>query len=474
MYYKERGMNMRRIAVIYGEAVTDIQKKALEALSRLLLDYTYEYPTCVTCEEADALVGYQKIYIGTKENNPYIGLHSPAQLTFPESYAIRVKDGIAVIQGFDDAGVLYGCMDFYNKYLLRCEYPHDDRYHIPVFEDTLPDFFLASAPSVANRGIWTWGHVIYDYRNFIDHMVMLKMNSIVIWNDFVPVNGADMVAYAHSCGIRIIWGYAWCWDTNCAKFSLETIDENIDEIIQKYEKEYAPLGGDGIYFQSFTELNEETIGGILIAQAVTDFVNKTAARFYEKYPDLELQFGLHSNSVKDKLEFIKHVNPDIRIVWENCGSFPFSYIPIDVSRFDETTDFVRRIAVLRGPEDKFGVVTKGLTKLDWRAFKHLEGPVHPGVSSTFMKTDRIIRKHKIWKYIQAYWLTHADKVYEMVQTLVNAKHGDLYIMALVEDGMFEEQIMYPIALYSEMLWDCTEDLKKIMSETALRDYVDFA
>lgn len=50
---------------------------------------------------------------------------------------------------------------------------------MPVFkrESPLPDFELNSRPAVKNRGIWTWGHVIYDYRSFIDNMVMLKLNT---------------------------------------------------------------------------------------------------------------------------------------------------------------------------------------------------------------------------------------------------------------------------------------------------------
>ena len=91
-----------------------------------------------------------------------------------------------------------------------------------------------------------------------------------------------------------------------------------------------------------------------------------------------------------------------------------------------------------------------------------------------MNRDRIIRKSRIWKYLQAYWLTNADKAYEMVQAMVARKGGNLDITALVEDGMFEENIMYPVALYSEMLWDFSADIKTMMSEVALRNYVSFA
>ena len=54
------------------------------------------------------------------------------------------------------------------------------------------------------------------------------------------------------------------------------------------------------------------------------------------------------------------------------------------------------------------------------------------------------------------------------------KSGDLSIFALVEDGMFEENIMYPVALYSEMLWDCHKNIDTLIRNVALRSYVSFA
>jgi hypothetical protein len=221
-------------------------------------------------------------------------------------------------------------------------------------------------------------------------------------------------------------------------------------------------------------LNKDSIGGILIAKAVSDFVNNTSELFFEKYPDLELQFGLHAISVKEKLEYIKNVNPKIKIVWEDCGAFPYSYLPSNIKDFDKTKELTEKIAVLRGKDDLFGIVVKGFTKLDWGSFEHLDGPVVIGTSSDFMKENRIIRKSKIWKYLQAYWLTNADKAFEITKEIAEIKGGRADITALVEDGMFEENIMFPIALYSEMLWDCKTELSDMINEVALRNYVTFA
>lgn len=465
---------MKKLAIIYG-GCTDVQKKALELLTETLLDATAEYPVCIPAAEFSG-GDFRCIYIGTRMNNPFLHALHGDPLTEPESYRILVKDDSVYIEGFDDGGVLYGCADLYCRYIVPNENTHvsDHYFRNVLMIDKLPAFEITSAPAIKHRGLWTWGHVIYDYRGYLDNMMKLKMNEIVIWNDFAPVNGAEIVAYAHERNIKVIWGYSWFWDTDCAAIDVNAAMENAALVLEQYEREYRHLGGDGIYFQSFTELSTDKIGDVCIAEAVTALVNKAARMFFEKYPDLELQFGLHADSVKEKLSFIANTDPRVRIVWENCGAFPFSYIPKDVDTFDETSGFVREITHLRGEGERFGAVTKGLVKLDWSAFEHPKGPYYIGISSKNMQKNRIERKRKIWRYIQAYWMAYAGKAYEMVKLIRDETGGDTHITALVEDGMFEKQIMFPAALYAEMLWDCGRDTKELLSEVALRSYVEFA
>ena len=462
---------MKKIAIIYGNY--EKQKKAVEILTEIIVEFLHSYPACV--EYGKEVSADIKIYIGTANDNEFIKKNSTNNLVHREEYGICVKNNTVIIEGSDDAGVLYGCVDFYNKYILNCEYP--ESFHLKCenpFENDLPDFEYSSYPKISNRGIWTWGHVIYDYKGFIDNMVRLKMNSVVIWNDVVPVNAKEMVDYAHEVGIKVIWGYSWFWDTDCKKIDVQSVYDGIDDILKKYEDEYLPLGGDGIYFQSFTEVHTEDIGGILVAEAVTNFVNATSDKFFEKYPGIELQFGLHATSVKEKLEYIKNVNPGVRIVWEDCGAFPFAYIPSKTDGFDETLELTEKIAVLRGNDDRFGVVTKGISNLDWSEFVHLEEPIYFGVSSKFMRKERVLKKQKNWKYIQSYWMTNVGFAREAMKVMSDKKNGELYALGLVEDGMFEETIMFPVALYAEILWNPYEETNKIINEVALRNYVEFA
>lgn len=468
-------MEMKNTAIVYGSCEAALQMRGIRLLSEQILEYNESYPICVKCGEEEKLSEYTKIYVGTKADNGYIAENSTAKLSHAEEYSISVKNGIAMIEGSDDAGVLYGCADFYNKYLINAQYTDD--YHMckkNPFSEKLPDFELISHPAVKNRGIWTWGDVIYDYRGFIDNMVKLKMNSLIIWNDDVPINGKEVVDYAHSCGVKVIWGYAWGWDTDCHTINVRTINDSIPEIVEKYERDYLPLGGDGIYFQSFTEVHEEEIDGILIAQAVTDFVNNASRELLKKYPELELQFGLHAMSVSEKLEYIKNVNPDVRIVWEDCGAFPFDYMPHKVDGFDKMLDLTEKIAVLRGNDDCFGVVTKGICARHWGEFKHCDGPVYIGVSSKKFRRDRENKKYDIWKYVQSGWLTNAEYAARAIKLMADKKKGELYITGLIEDGMFEESVNAAAAIYAELLWNPDQDTDKLLNETARRSYVEFA
>ena len=68
---------------------------------------------------------------------------------------------------------------------------------------------------------------------------------------------------------------------------------------------------------------------------MTEFVNHTAQQMLSRYPGLDLQFGLHATSVKNQLDYMKKVDPRLTIVWEDCGAFPYDYIPSKIAGFEE-------------------------------------------------------------------------------------------------------------------------------------------
>lgn len=404
------------------------------------------------------------IYVG---KNPYIEAPSGGHRikVFKEN-----ERQIIVITGDGDINTLYGAVDFKNKYLVKAKNAdvHQPIYYFyNLFVDDMPDFDETFKADTKNRALWTWGYVIYDYKGYIDNMVNLKLNMLIIWNDCVPLNAKELVEYAHKNGVKVIWGFSWGWGLNCMETDVTHLDKITEEVLKTYERDYAPIGGDGIYFQTFTETREEKIGDVLIADAAVRLVNDTAKKLLEKYPALHIQFGLHATSVKNKLEFIKNVIPEVSILWEDCGAFPYHYMAKNVDEFDETLKFTKKIRDLR--DGGFGVILKGMTALDWSTFVHQPGPFVIGEYEKEFVDKKAEEKRPIWKYIQSWWIKNA----EYAKKMISLYDENTIVGALVEDGCFEKYAWYPVALYAQMLWDKSRDAEDILCEIGLMPDVYF-
>lgn len=385
------------------------------------------------------------------------------------------------IAGFDDKGILYGCMEFINTYLgdyiHKGGYYWGDKHHQYMLERRLNEFKCSNYPKIKTRAIWTWGYVIYDYKTFFENMAKLKLNEVVIWNDGVPFNAKDIVEYAHAYGIKVIWGFSWGWFANlkdvvnelCQEDSLKNIK---NQVLSVYDSEYSSINADGIYFQSFTELKETDINGKPIAQIVTELVNDIVSELLKINPTLHVQFGLHATSVKPYLDILKTLDKRIYIVWEDCGAFPYAYKPEVTNNFEETLRFTEQIVNLRGNEEKFGVVLKGMTNLDWRTFEHHHNKSFIlGMYNKKFIREREISKSKIWKIILGGWLKNAENCRKVVETIAKNNENSI-VQALVEDGMFESKITLPVAIYAETLWNPTEKSEDIIYKVSKSPIVD--
>lgn len=482
---------MSRWIVIYGK-YEGLEEKALNLINGAVCELYKDYLSFYSSSEAsiDLIKNNDLIIVGTKNDNRLISeLEGGAIIKSaekPQGYSIAVMESpwnsehqVMAVSGYDEHGVLYGAADFINKYLGNIIYKTGNRpmeyaaYFESPFKEKAPEWKCVSSPSIQTRALWTWGHCVYDYRGFFDNMARLKLNEIVIWNDHAPINSRAVVDYAHSLGIKVIWGFAWGWGTDCSvsmKLDPESMKALKKEIIATYEREYKDSGCDGIYFQSCTELREEYIGDKLIAEVVVDFVNDTAGELLSLYPDLHIQFGLHSKSVEKRLEYIAKVDPRVMIAWENCGVFPFSSaldhgFEKDYPPLDETLDFTRKISTLRANDEQFAAVFKGICTLDWSRFKHQENNLILGEKSKAFIKRRAEEKHRILNFRQGGWIRHPEYVQRVVKLLCDTREENT-VEIVLEDGMFEYEIPLPAALYAETLWDCERDGRDILCEVA--------
>ena len=80
-----------------------------------------------------------------------------------QGYSIKAKNGQIEIFAEDEINLMYAASDFKNKFIPYWKNPTAKASHyLKPFTDEGPEFELCTKPKIKKRGIWTWGHVIYD------------------------------------------------------------------------------------------------------------------------------------------------------------------------------------------------------------------------------------------------------------------------------------------------------------------------
>ena len=479
-------MNKRNWKIVYTN-YDGIEKKAIELLSsemgaHILRDQGVYTIHVLACQQADtAVLDSNAVVIGLYEENSLIRKYIDEVDVPADGYAVKVMNDpenaerkLVLITAQRPVNLFYGAIDFVDDYFSMAAPVHGSvKLADELFMQKWPDYFHISVPAIKTRSVFTWGHPINDYRNYIENMARLKLNQLIIWNDFVPLNAKDVVAYAHEYGISVIWGFAWGWLSGGCQIDLSTLDEIGENVIRTYESQYADVAGDGIYFQSFTERRDNTIDGRNIAQTVTDFVNGIASRLLQKYPDLHIQFGLHATSVRDDLEYITKVDPRIEILWEDCGSFPYGYHPQirPGESYEETEHFVDKILALR-QQGSTGMLFKGFMTLDWNKgrFVHQAGPYVMGMASRRLVEHDVQMLAPIWKNYQSGWLENGRYAYEMARHIYETGKPVTLGMA----GQFAGGIWFPEALCAEFFWNCDRPYEQIIAKVLRRRCIQMA
>ena len=432
------------------------------------------------CEKEGATVSKNAFLIGCYSDSTMIRDYvSEDEISKGTSLVKVVKnpaheDGrLVILTGMTDIDVFYAVVDFLDGYI-----PENAPYHgsnpMPelIFDSPLPEYSKSTTPENEKRSIFTWGHSFNNYRGYIDNMARMKLNEVVLWNDFVPLNIDEIIDYAHSYGIKVLLGYSWGWKEIGGK-AKEITDEVIERtkklIIKEYIENYKDTGCDGIYFQSFTERKEEVVAGRSVSALVTDMVNDVAEELWRITPNLRLAFGLHATSVKSRLDDIARVNPRVEIWWEDCGEFPYSYNSFVESEeaYKETLDFTKKLLELRGG---VGVclVFKGVMMLDWTKFVFQPGVYVMGEGAIeIAEHDRRIRRGG-WRRYSADWIKSGDRAREMLKFIKDNKLGEVNTCMA---GTFDGGMYLPLALMAEMFVGCEGNYNDILKRVLERSRV---
>jgi hypothetical protein len=487
---EKKGMNFgkfsgKRWTVICGR-YDGVEGYAVNELYKAIQQYV-PYILTVNRDRSDLskVMGHNMIFIGTASSNRYIKEFIEKRIIGPivkkEGFTYMVcknpldpETQAIVIAGADENGVLYGVRDLEHYYLNSKWHKENYRYRSPkiMLAEDLPECTVSSSPAIENRGIWTWGHVIYDHRRFLDNMSKWKMNMIIIWNDCAPMNAKQIVEYAHSRGIKVIWGFSWCWGEPVDPNDPSEVVKWTKRVIDTYEEQYAGIGGDGIYFQTFTEMSDMSIGNKSVAGLVSDWVNTIADKLLERHPGLWIQFGIHASSIRHDLDKLK-IDPRLSIVWEDAGSFPYAYDAAVIENAEETLEYTSKISELRGKDEDFGIIVKGCTTLDWTDFENQKGMFILGETKDYEVRKKADGKAVMWKYTQIQWIKNLRYVADAMKIISGKDIKRASASVLIEDGMWEEHMYCPGAFLAETLWDPYEDPEEIIRKTSYANDIYF-
>ena len=470
--------------IIYNK-YSGISKRAINLLSRevgrFILREEMVYSIYVLpCEKEGAEVSHSAFFVSLYGESDSVRKFVAREEVPEDGFAVKVvknpenEEGrLVFLTAHTERELFYAVTSFLDDYLPTC-YPYGGANLMPdkTFDYPLPETSYSKVSDHKKRSIFTWGHSINDFRAYIDNMARVRLNELIIWNDYIPINIDEIIEYAHSYGISVILGYSWGWreiGNKATEITEECIEALKEKVVETYRRDYAPVGCDGIYFQSFTERNEERVGGKLISELVTEMVNDIASKLWRITPQLRLIFGLHATSVRNHLKEIALVDPKIEILWEDCGSFPFNYASYlsDESKYEKTLEYVDEILELRGGRG-VGFAFKSVMMLDWTKKVGQPGPYVMGENSRDIADHDLRLRRGSWRCYASDWMRYGEYARRTVEFINENQLGDT---TLCIAGTFDGGIYLPFALYADMFLGISEPYADILDRVAKRPYV---
>lgn len=465
-----------------------MQRKAVEFLSKEMGQYVLRelgvykiHVLPVNKESNSTTVSGSAIVVSLYDDSKIIQKYiKPNELT-ENGYLLKVIDNedspessLVLITAKNESALYRGAVYFIDDYVVKNSPMLAGKLTYRFFDGRLVPGEHKEQIKSKTRSIFAWGHAINDYREYIENMARLGLNQLILWNDYAPLNARDVVEYAHSYNIEVIWGFAWGWDEKRCENLTALNDEMLEEMKRNVYKTYYSTWqglGDGIYFQSFTETNMDTLNGRCIASIVTDFVNEVAGNLLEKEPNLHIQFGLHALSVHNHLSEIARVDKRVEILWEDCGDFPYSYGVFnlcDEEKFEKTVQFTKDIILLRGANAKTGIVFKGHATLDWTRFIHQKGPFILGQNSNFVKEHDKYLRSSGWTTLTAGWIKNGERAKRIAELALLLSNGNVNLCMA---GVYDGGIRLPMALCAEIFKDPTEKFEDTLERVNSREVV---
>lgn len=463
IYSGSSSVEMRALEFLYGEMG-----------NYMLRDWGVYALYTMACEKASAeLPDQNAVVIGVGYENALLKKFIAPEEIPAHGFVIRKVDNpqypdkrLILVAGSDPGAVLYGVITLVDDIFLQL--PSGDGNAViadaDVFGTPMKDFTITDAPATAVRSVFTWAHPIGNMYEYFRNMARLKFNRVYMWNEFPPLNASEVVEYAHSWGIEIFWGFSWGWSTNCPDTDVSDLQQLKKSILQEYYDIWAKLPGDGIYFQSFTEMCLREINGRRVAECVVELTNGIADELLAVNPELKIVFGLHASSVRNDLDDIAKCDPRMEILWEDCGNYPFNYINVKPTPAEDL-QFVRK---LFAQNHSMGLVYKCQLTQKWENFVHQAGTYVLGHNGWKMQANDLEVTQSSWRNYKAVWSERGKLAYDLARVIQN-EGGNAVEMNIA--AQLNGPIHWPTALIAELFWNSNRDYMEIIKRVQRKTFV---
>jgi hypothetical protein len=319
-------------------------------------------------------------------------------------------------------------------------------------------------------GMWTWGGRIYNWKMYLDNMEKEGMNTIVLWHDKVPAAAREIKEYAAACGIEVIWGFNWGWNTPVCLNSAEDANSWAQKVMKVLEEEYIPLDPAGIYYQvGGTEFGgacrldcsvckkaaAEGLGPLFVK-----FSNVIIKEIKRAYPQIPISAGIHMGGMHQSYTALKELDSSVQIMWEDLPGpqkrievpFAYDWDPDKASVWehgpavtDTTLEMVKTMCALRGADEDVAFVIKGFP-CHW-------GGQEPMLLESFDLKALSTIYQPVWDRAARYCEKRLDDALKVFRIIAAAPARKKTVTLLVEHGLWEFKREYAAVLITEALHD---------------------
>ena len=375
---------------------------------------------------------------------------------------------LAIIAGSNPSAVLWGMFEFLDvtvpELTSRIAPGEAQRYHGEFFRAAkVPTFSRATAPETKVRSVFSWGQVIDNYERTFRELARMRFNRVLLWNDQRVLNAREVVESAHSWGIEVYWGFSWGWTLSGSREAKIDFDRLIDGIVDEWRRIWKPMGGDGIYFQSFTETSLKTIGGRPIPETAVELVNQVTKRIRAEEPNKAIVFGLHSNSMRlpGAMAALRKVDPTVEILWENC-TITLPYWESHGRDFPPDYSFCDRVLANNA---KIGFAWKSQLRMDWKHYVKPAGPFVLGCAGeAAYRRDREVVEALFGGYDED-WLVNGVKAWEHIRHLRSQKKPPEEFNAVVET---HPPYAFATWCQAELFWNSSDSWEEVQRRVRQR------